>query len=117
MNDIKERCEEKSKDLVAGFLGLFGKEGKIVSTILHIFVDLRARAWRVLVVHSLQTSRHFLSYRVSSFKTRRRKLRERSDLLSRMEEQVGVAAQRPPDGNHRPEITKTEIAKNPRETD
>lgn len=29
MNDIKERCEEKSKDLVAGFLGLFGKEGKI----------------------------------------------------------------------------------------
>ena len=32
MHDIKERCEEKSKDLVAGFIGLFGKEGKIVST-------------------------------------------------------------------------------------
>ncbi|KAL5476289.1 hypothetical protein EMCRGX_G026214 [Ephydatia muelleri] len=29
MHDIKERCEEKSKDLVAGFIGLFGKEGKI----------------------------------------------------------------------------------------
>ena len=36
MHDIKERCEEKSKDLVAGFIGLFGKEGKIVSIIPHM---------------------------------------------------------------------------------
>lgn len=38
MHDIKERCEEKSKDLVAGFIGLFGKEGKIVSIIPHTCV-------------------------------------------------------------------------------
>lgn len=37
MGDKLEAMEEKSKDLIHGFVGLFGRDGRIVSFTTHTF--------------------------------------------------------------------------------
>ena len=58
MGDKLEAVEEKSKDLIRGFVGLFGRDGRIVS-----------------IVHYTCVSRYMciLFYRVKYFMTKRRK--------------------------------------------
>ena len=41
MGDKLEAVEEKSKDLIHGFLGLFGRDGRIVSERCVIYCDIK----------------------------------------------------------------------------